>query len=104
MIQLALKGLGVSDSDRVGTFCWNNQEHVEAYFAIQKSLAGDEAPGVILGVEGSDWETVVLETSTDFWKLIEARRQEPTVSGRPWSMSATSFSARTLSWSTSIAS
>ncbi|REJ74188.1 MAG: fatty acid--CoA ligase [Acidobacteria bacterium] len=30
----ALAELGVGESDRVGTFCWNNQEHVEAYFAI----------------------------------------------------------------------
>ena len=30
----ALKELGVGPSDRVGTFCWNNQEHVEAYFAV----------------------------------------------------------------------
>jgi fatty-acyl-CoA synthase len=30
----ALVGLGVRDGDRVGTFCWNTQEHLEAYFAI----------------------------------------------------------------------
>ena len=30
----ALHGLGVETEDRVGTFCWNNQEHLEAYFAI----------------------------------------------------------------------
>jgi fatty-acyl-CoA synthase len=30
----ALGKLGVGDSDRVGTFCWNNQEHLEAYFAV----------------------------------------------------------------------
>jgi fatty-acyl-CoA synthase len=30
----ALTKLGVSDGDRVGTFCWNSQEHLEAYFAI----------------------------------------------------------------------
>ena len=30
----ALKKLGVGREERVGTFCWNNQEHVEAYFAI----------------------------------------------------------------------
>jgi fatty-acyl-CoA synthase len=29
----ALEGLGVRPGDRVGTFMWNNQEHVEAYFA-----------------------------------------------------------------------
>ena len=33
-----------------------------------------------LGVEGKDWETVILETSPAFWDLIEARRKEPTLS------------------------
>ncbi|MGI8847575.1 MAG: long-chain fatty acid--CoA ligase [Candidatus Dormibacteria bacterium] len=26
--------LGIQDGDRVGTLCWNDQEHLEAYFAI----------------------------------------------------------------------
>jgi len=30
----ALRGLGVGDSDRVGTFCWNDQAHLEAYLAV----------------------------------------------------------------------
>ena len=30
----ALQRLGVKDGDRVGTFCWNNQGHLEAYLAI----------------------------------------------------------------------
>ncbi len=30
----ALGKLGVRQEDRVGTFCWNSQEHLEAYFAI----------------------------------------------------------------------
>ncbi|MGA9769262.1 MAG: long-chain fatty acid--CoA ligase [Blastocatellia bacterium] len=30
----ALKRLGIREGDRVGTFCWNSQEHLEAYFAI----------------------------------------------------------------------
>src|SRR6201989_1287625 len=28
-----LRQLGVTDGDRVATFMWNNQEHLEAYFA-----------------------------------------------------------------------
>ena len=35
---------------------------------------------VLLGVEGKDWETVLLETSPAFWDLIEARRKEATLS------------------------
>ena len=39
------------------------------------------APAVVLlGVEGKDWETVILETSPAFWDLIETRRKEPTLS------------------------
>ena len=30
----ALAGLGVAPGDRVGTFLWNNQEHMEAYFGV----------------------------------------------------------------------
>jgi fatty-acyl-CoA synthase len=30
----ALTKVGIGDGDRVGTFCWNSQEHLEAYFAI----------------------------------------------------------------------
>ena len=35
---------------------------------------------VVFGMDGEDWETVVLETSPVFWELIEARRREPTIS------------------------
>ncbi len=30
----ALRGLGVSQGDRVATFAWNNQSHLELYFAV----------------------------------------------------------------------
>jgi fatty-acyl-CoA synthase len=30
----ALTRLGIVAGDRVGTFCWNNQEHLEAYYAV----------------------------------------------------------------------
>ena len=30
----ALQRLGVGPGDRVGTFCWNNQGHLEAYLAV----------------------------------------------------------------------
>ena len=30
----ALRRLGVGPGDRVGTFCWNGQEHLEAYLAV----------------------------------------------------------------------
>jgi fatty-acyl-CoA synthase len=30
----ALTRMGISTGDRVGTFCWNNQHHLAAYFAV----------------------------------------------------------------------
>ena len=30
----ALQRLGINPGDRVGTFCWNTQEHLESYYAI----------------------------------------------------------------------
>ena len=35
---------------------------------------------LLVGVEGKDWETVILETDPTFWKLIQQRRKEPTIS------------------------
>jgi prevent-host-death family protein len=35
---------------------------------------------VLVGVEGKDWADVALQTSSSFWKLVEGRRKEPTVS------------------------
>ena len=34
LLAAALKRLGIKEGDRVGTFAWNTQEHMEAYFAI----------------------------------------------------------------------
>jgi prevent-host-death family protein len=35
---------------------------------------------VLVGVEGKDWEEVVLQTSPAFWKLIEERRKQAAIS------------------------
>jgi len=35
---------------------------------------------ILIGVEGEDWEAVMLQTSAPFWKMIEKRRREKTVS------------------------
>ncbi len=34
---------------------------------------------ILVGVEGEEWESVVLETNEAFWDLIQARRGERTV-------------------------
>ncbi len=33
-LAVALRKLGLDDGDRVGTFCWNHYQHLEAYMAI----------------------------------------------------------------------
>ena len=35
---------------------------------------------LIIGVEGTDWETLTLQTNPSFWRMIEKRRSEKTVS------------------------
>lgn len=35
---------------------------------------------VLVGVEGQDWEDVVLQTDPSFWKSIRSRRKQETVS------------------------
>ena len=35
---------------------------------------------VLIGVEGQDWEAVVLQADPRFWKLVRARRKQPTIS------------------------
>ena len=35
---------------------------------------------LIIGVEGTDWETLSLQTNPTFWRMIERRRSEKTVS------------------------
>ncbi len=35
---------------------------------------------LIIGVEGTDWETLALQTNPSFWRMIERRRSEHTIS------------------------
>lgn len=35
---------------------------------------------VVVGVEGSGWETVAVQTSPSFWKEIAQRRKRETIS------------------------
>jgi prevent-host-death family protein len=35
---------------------------------------------VLVGVEGRDWEDVVLQTDPSFWRLIRTRRKQDTLS------------------------
>jgi antitoxin (DNA-binding transcriptional repressor) of toxin-antitoxin stability system len=35
---------------------------------------------ILFGVEGKDWDDVVFQTSSRFWKRVEERRKESTLS------------------------
>lgn len=35
---------------------------------------------LMIGVEGTDWDTLALQTNPSFWRMIEKRRAEKTVS------------------------
>ena len=35
---------------------------------------------LMIGVEGTDWETLVLQTNLSFWRMSEKRRAEKTIS------------------------
>lgn len=35
---------------------------------------------LVIGLEGMEWEDIVLQTSQPFWKLIEKRRRQKTIS------------------------
>ena len=35
---------------------------------------------LIIGVQGDDWETLALQTNPSFWRMIEQRRRDGTVS------------------------
>jgi fatty-acyl-CoA synthase len=45
----ALRELGVSGGDRVGTFCWNHDRHLEVYFATALSGASYHTINIRLG-------------------------------------------------------
>ena len=34
---------------------------------------------VLVGVQGEDWDAVVVQTDPKFWRLIRARRRQPTL-------------------------
>jgi prevent-host-death family protein len=61
----------------------NIRESVDAAQEDKVVITRHGKPAALLiGVEGDDWESVVLETSKPFWKLIEKRRKQKTISLR----------------------
>ena len=75
----ALRSLGVDGDQRVGTFMWNNAEHLEAYFAIPSMGAVLHTLNLRLCPE--QWSYIVNHAEDDvifvdrsllglFWKLV----------------------------------
>lgn len=38
-----------------------------------------EPVALVVGLEGMDWEDVLVQTSRSFWKLIQTRRKQKTI-------------------------
>jgi antitoxin (DNA-binding transcriptional repressor) of toxin-antitoxin stability system len=38
-----------------------------------------EPVALVVGLEGMDWEDVLLQTSRSFWKMIQTRRKQKTI-------------------------
>ncbi|MGA8741700.1 MAG: long-chain fatty acid--CoA ligase [Terracidiphilus sp.] len=65
----ALQRLGIRPGDRVGTFCWNTQEHLEAYYAISSMGAVVHTLNIRLFPEQM---TFVINHGTDRVILVDA--------------------------------
>ena len=60
------------------------QKHIrDCVNASQRSRVVVTRHGVpavlMIGVEGSDWETLALQTNPSFWRMIEQRRKDRTI-------------------------
>ena len=81
----ALAGLGVQQGDRVGTFLWNTQEHLEAYFAVPSMGAVLHTlnlrlfPEQLAYVIDHGQDRVVIVDATVLPLLVKVADQIPTV-------------------------
>jgi fatty-acyl-CoA synthase len=80
-----LRGLGVGEGDRVGTLCWNNQEHLECYLAIPcmgavlHTLNLRLAPRQLAHIVNDAQDSVVIVDGSLVPLLAAIREQCPTV-------------------------
>ena len=71
----ALTKLGVQQGDRVGTFLWNNQTHMEAYLAIP--VMGRIAAGTPISAIQSRSHTITLPPARGMMGLAPAPASSP---------------------------
>jgi len=56
------------------------RENVDAAQSDRVVITRHGKPAALLiGVEGEDWETVILQSDPAFWKMIAARRKQKTL-------------------------
>ena len=60
--------------EQLSGYCEQAQEERVLITKHGKPLA------LVIGVEGRDLEDVITESNPEFWRLMEARRREPTIS------------------------
>jgi prevent-host-death family protein len=70
-----MKTVGVRDLQKMTRKCLDEAQSHRVVITRRGKPAA-----LLVGVEGKDWETVILETDPTFWKLIQQRRKEPTIS------------------------
>jgi acyl-CoA synthetase (AMP-forming)/AMP-acid ligase II len=73
-LAVALEQAGVKPGDRVATFCWNHQSHLEAYYAVP--MAGAVLHTLNLRLHPSDLGYIV-EHAEDTAIIIDASLAEP---------------------------
>jgi len=62
----------------------NLQKQLKAHIELAQTervvvIRNGKPSALIIGFEGIDWVTLVLETDADFWKMIQQRRKQRTV-------------------------
>jgi len=62
----------------------NLQKQLKTYIAQAQTervvvTRNGKPSALIIGLEGIDWGTLVLEADADFWKMIQKRRKQRTV-------------------------
>jgi fatty-acyl-CoA synthase len=112
----ALTRLGVRDGDRVATFQWNNQEHMEAYLAVPSMAAVLHTlnirlfPEQLVYIANHAEDRVVIVDASLVGQLAAVLPEMKTVehvlvvgAGQPVDTSALSGSARVLSYEEALA-
>ena len=70
-----MKTISVRELQKRARYCMNTAQRDRVVVTRHGIPAA-----LIIGVEGADWETLTLQTTPSFWRTIERRRAEQTIS------------------------